>query len=545
MPYYTQTEIVNLKVLADAAISDSKVMKDLIDADYNSQLKKWMRLGENYYNGNHDYQQHKNYYWASEGKQIEAKTRANNLIISSYYTFGEDQKIEYLLGKPPTVGVDEPYIEDEDNPTPEEKKAIKRAEKFQTAINKELGRKFVNTLTECAHGASRKAIEWLHFYVNTNSELEFVIVPSQQIIPIYDVQYENRLIQIIRYYEYQLVDTNNKQRVTRYKVEVWTEKDVTYYAQDYAGDFYLDLYYQINPSSHWYDENEALKTKKAQSWGRLPFVPIYNNSQGTSDLRPIKPLLDAYDKVFSGWANDLDDIKQLILVLKGYNGLSNATKSGLTELEYFLQTLYTYGAIPVSDNGGVDNLKNEIPVDARERFLKICKEAIFEIGRMVETSKLVGGDITNVAIKSHYAGLDMKANAMITLLHESLEEIMYFVVSWMNRRDKTDYDYKDIRFTFNKTMLFNELEQTTKMSMVADRISEKTFLENLPFIDDADEEIARIEADKKRKTDDNMVRLDNIPDENYYDKDGKIITDKNYTGKLYDPEGNEIQVTNA
>ena len=50
----------------------------------------------------------------------------------------------------------------------------------------------------------------------------------------------------------------------------------------------------------------------------MPFIPYPNNNTNTNDLKNIKPLIDVYDKVYSGFVNDLDDIQELIFVLSGY-----------------------------------------------------------------------------------------------------------------------------------------------------------------------------------------------------------------------------------
>ena len=39
-----------------------------------------------------------------------------------------------------------------------------------------------------------------------------------------------------------------------------------------------------------------------------------------TDLSLIKDLIDAYDKLVSGLANDIDEIQDAIYVLKGYQG---------------------------------------------------------------------------------------------------------------------------------------------------------------------------------------------------------------------------------
>lgn len=40
----------------------------------------------------------------------------------------------------------------------------------------------------------------------------------------------------------------------------------------------------------------------------------------TPDLIRYKGQIDAYDLVYNGFMNDLEDIEQIILVLKGYEG---------------------------------------------------------------------------------------------------------------------------------------------------------------------------------------------------------------------------------
>jgi SPP1 family phage portal protein len=534
MSYYTETEKINLKLLADAASINSAILKDLIETDSESELKKQMRIGERYYRGMHDYYTHKNYYYNEEKKPVEITNKANNKATVWFYTLSENQKIQYLLGKDISITTNEPKVEDKKNPTKEEKALISKSKEFQTEINKELGSKFQNVLRKVLHGATRKSIEWLHFYVNPYNELIFTVTSALGIIPIYDMQYEDRLLAIIRYYQYPFINPQTQKRAMLYKVEKWTDTDVTYWEQHEDETFTHDYSYLVNPAPHWFDINESLGTKIPNSFGRIPFIPFYNNSQGLNDLQPIKELIDAYDKVFSGWANDLEDIKQLLLILKGYGGLSPEKKDELTD---FLNTLYTVGAVNVSESGDVTNLKNEIPVDARERFLKLCRESIFEIGRMVDKKQLIG-NMTNVGIQSMEDGLDTKANEMISMTQEPLEQAMYFITYWMNRRDLKKYDPREIKFTFNKSRASNDVEYMTALNatFATGKMSEQLYLEKSIYVDNVDEEIERLRADEERMNENNRTKLDSISDSNDYDAEGNIVG-KDYTGERYNNLG--------
>ena len=50
----------------------------------------------------------------------------------------------------------------------------------------------------------------------------------------------------------------------------------------------------------------------------MPFIFFSNNDEGTSDLNDIKELIDSYDKIYSGFVNDLEDIQEIIFVLTNY-----------------------------------------------------------------------------------------------------------------------------------------------------------------------------------------------------------------------------------
>jgi len=518
-----------MKLLADRISIDSMIIQDLIDADINSDFKKRVRDGENYYHGKHDYLDHKNYYHSESGKAIEMQNRANNLIAVQFFTLSNDQKIERIMGKNVTITVNEPEVINKKKPTPEEEKLIAQADEFQKVITTELNARFQNTLRLLLHGATNKAVEWLHYYVDPQGNFRYVITSALGIIPIYDMQYEDKLLCIIRYYRYPFMNPDTKRQSMLYKLEKWTDNEVTYWEQQEDLTWAYDFSYEINPAPHWVDENKTLGKTEKHGFGRVPFVPVYNNAQMTTDLQAIKALIDAYDSVISGWVNDLEDIKQLILILKGYEGLMKEGKDVVYDLEQYLKSLYSIGAITVKEGGDVTNPKNDIPIEARREALTLLRERIFEIGRMSDTKNLIGGNMTNVGIQANESGIMAKCNAMLSLAQESLEQMMWFHVFWINKKYKKNYDYKQIKFTFNITQPFNEVEYMTILNatLTTGKLSEQTYLEKSTFVDNADEEMARLEAERERKIEQGAGSLDKYISEDENGDQGNANSDEN------------------
>ena len=84
----------------------------------------------------------------------------------------------------------------------------------------------------------------------------------------------------------------------------------------------------------------------------------------TSDLDNIKALVDTYDKVYSGFANDLEDIQKIIFLLTNYDG---------TDLGSFLSDIKKYKTVKMQSSGaddrsGLETLTIDILVEARRLF---------------------------------------------------------------------------------------------------------------------------------------------------------------------------------
>jgi SPP1 family phage portal protein len=320
--YLTVNNLIALKLMADKANLDTARISDLITTDLSSPLKKRMKEGVDYYHGKHDILNHVNYYYV-DGVAQEDKVRANNKLPHPFHKILVDQKAAYIAGNPVVVSVVEGN----------------ESKKFQELLTEQLGLDFDELLTTWIIGASNKSLEWVHFYIDPSGGLQFCIVPAEQIIPVYDSQYERELIYVIRFYLYDLVDANGS-TAQRYKVEWWTKDKVEYWAQQVDGTFVHDPDAELGSAFHWYTFNTSNPSEKTgNSWGRLPFVCLSNNPELHTDLQDIKTLIDAYDLVKSGWMNDIQDFVNAIYVLKGFQGLSGEAQAGLSALALFMKNL--------------------------------------------------------------------------------------------------------------------------------------------------------------------------------------------------------------
>jgi SPP1 family phage portal protein len=518
--YLTYMQMVELKLFIDKANLDSDRIDDLIVKDALSLTKHRMNEGRNYYEGRHDILDHKNYYYVKE-IPVEAVAKANNKLPHPFHQILVDQKVSYIAGNPIVLSVQSPELENADAPTPEESAEIVKAEEFQSCLDEVIDENFDDMLNDWIKDSSNEGVGWLHFFISPAEEeggigrLDWITIPPMQCLPIFDSKYQRELMYMIRYYKYDLVVDGKTMQ--RYKVEWWDKEKVTYYAQNEQKKYALDPDAGINPAWNWTTvvtaQGKQVETVNS-GWGRVPFIALPNNSEWRTDLMPIKPLIDAYDMVKSGWINDIEDFASLVYVIKNYSGIGVDVKNGMTELATIMRNIMTDKAIRVDTDGGVDTLKAEIPIEARDKVLAIMRKEIFYFGQGIDVDdEKLSASPSGVSLKFKYASLDLKANRIIRKLKKALKDFSWFVTTYINLKNNTDFDPCDITATINKSLIFNELEKMTALNSDT-LLSEQTKLENHPLVDDVEEEMRRLEDERAKAAAAAYVNLDTIPDPN-------------------------------
>lgn len=487
--YLPQDLMITLKLMADKAAMDSAQISDLISTYLSSTFVEEMTDGDSYYKCRHDILDHKRTYFIDSLEQ--ESNQSNEQLPHPFHKILVDQKAAYVAGKPIVVSIAKP---DEETPDP-------KADKFQALLNEQLGVDFDDKVNEWIVGASNKAVEWMHFYVDKDGDLNYIVIPAQQVIPIYDTQYQNELLYVIRFYVYDYITAKGTAQ-RRYKVEWWSKTGVEYWTQIEDQTFVRDIFYDVNPAPHWtvqYGIGEFGGSEN-HSWGRVPFIPLYNNAENQTDLAPIKALIDAYDKVKSGWMNDIQDFAEMLLVLKGFQGLSGEAESGYTQLGLFMKNLREDHAVGVAEDGSVTNIQSQIPVEAKEKFLALTRKEIFYFGQGVDiTDEKVGGAPSGIALQFLYAALDMKANKFIIKLKSALKDFFWFVTTFINEKTGSDYDPKSIVSVVNKSMIFNQVEIIQSLVLSKDMLSEETILENHPMVNDVQAEMRRLDSQREKQ----------------------------------------------
>ena len=392
---------------------------------------------------------------------------ADNRIPRNFHGLLVNQKAAYMFTAPPLFDI-----------------GSQEANKRITDV---LGDRYAKTTKDLCINASNCSVAWLHYWVNTNKQFEYGVVDSRQIMPVWTSDLNKKLIGILRVYKE--IDENDGEYYEIY--QYWNDKQCQAFRKKSADtlDEGLQSYAMF---CNFIDGVANMEDTFTHEYGQVPFIPFFNNNITTSDLDNIKALIDVYDKVFSGFVNDLEDIQEIIFVLSGYGG---------TSLAEFLQDLKKYKTVKLDEQEekpGLSTLTIDIPVEAREKLLDITRKAIFEQGQGVDPQPEAFGNASGVALKYLYSLLELKAGLMETEFKLAFGEFIRAICQYLNN------ECKSIIQTWTRTAITNDTELATIASSSKGVVSDKTILKNHPWVEDADQEEKQIkkeqeEADKAAK----------------------------------------------
>ena len=403
-------------------------IKQFLDEDSASELKKNARIGQKYYEAEHDILQYRMFYYNSDGELVEDEYRSNIKIPHPFFTELVDQGTQFTLS-----GADDGIIRSDDT---------KLQKQLDLYFNK--NKKFMLELAETITGQQAKGFDYMHAYKGKDDRLEFENADCLGVVEVEGRFADDGKDQII----YKYLDRIDKEGKMQWKVLVIDDENTYFYKQTNNGEIEADESVEVNPRPHaLYNKGGKLYRK---DFGFLPFFRLDMNRKKTSLLKPVKPLIDDYDLMASSLSNNLQDFDMPLHVVKGFQG------DNLDELQKNLKTKKLVG---VDDDGGIDVKTVDVPYQARKEKLELDEKSIYRFGMGLNMSGLKDTSATtNIAIKAAYSLLEMRCNKIIDQLELFLQQIVEVVLDEINDQNGTDYRMEQVWFNFKPEIMANAQE---------------------------------------------------------------------------------------
>lgn len=427
---------------------------------------------------------------------------ADNRIPFNFHGLLVNQKASYMFTAPPMFDIG--------------------SDASNKALTAFLGDKYPKVCKDLCVEASNKKTGWIHVWKSSeDGAFHYAVVPSEQIQPIWSKSLDRKLMGVLRIY-HDIDDQGDEFDV----YELWNETECSMYKVP-AGRTVNDGLMEYSNFILVDGMSQQVETNTYQhGMGEVPFFAFDNNNVKTDDLKNIKPLIDVYCKVFSGFVNDLEDIQEVIFVLTNYGG---------ADLNEFLSDLKYYKTIKVENDGdgdssGVSTLTIDLPVEAREKLLTITRKCIFEQGMGIDPDPQNFGNSSGVALKFLYSLLELKSGLMETEFKPSFGRFIRCVCRVLNIAIKDDAVVQ----TWIRTMVQNDQEMSQIAQQSDGIISHETIVRNHPWVENVQDELDKLEEEKKAAQEEFMQGYDpfgNQQKQQEKDPDDPDADDQNKQGK--------------
>lgn len=443
----------------------------------NSPTRQLMIKAQEYYNNDGEINERKRYYIDRQGVKREADNLTNSKLAHPFMRKFVNQKVNFLLAKEYTI--------------------VTPNEAFNDAILEYMDKKFRQILKNVGRDAVINGIAWLQVFYDKEGKLSFKRIPSQEVIPFWDDVEHTSLNSVIRVYTITQY-TKDGYKKTVDKVEYYTPNGVWYYV---IGEKGLmpdpDMPQGQNVTGHFTVTKEVKDNKgnvnpiTAQAnWDKVPFVAFKYNSDEMSLLKWTKPLIDDYDVNTSDMSNTLQDVPSSIKVVKNYDG---------TDKGEFVQNLATYRTAFVNDDGDMKTLETPIDVQAIKEHLDRLRKDVYDAANCVDTQIESLGNVTGVALKFRYAGLQMDANDMANEFSQAIDELVWFMKVDMLNTGIGDFMQDKLDIIFNTDIIINESEVINDARNSVGIISDETIIGNHPWVIDIVKEQKLLKAQQEEE----------------------------------------------
>ena len=229
--------------------------------------------------------------------------------------------------------------------------------------------------------------------------------------------------------------------------------------------------------------------------GRLPVVPLWASEERRSELTlAIKSKIDLYDRIFSDFGDNLDRANDVYWVLNNFGGTIDDVAEMLEQINRVKAVANMTDGTGTSSTAELKTV--DVPYAARQTALDILQKQLYSDFMALDMDALTGGSLTNVAIETATANLNLKADRYEWQCFRFVQGILALI------------GVETEQIKFKRQTIANRSEIVQDISVMRDYIDQETALKINPYIDQ--EEIQDI---LDRLAAESMTAAPTIPEE--------------------------------
>ena len=303
-------------------------------------------------------------------------------------------------------------------------------------------------------------------YIDEWGKHRFKTLDPKNVIPIYDDTLDQDLVYCIRFWSNKIADKDF------YIVEVYSKSEI----KTYKSDMGFQTFELIKEEPHYF--------------GMVPITVFELNNDRVSIFDQIMTLQDAYNKLLSAEVDDFESFADAYLVLKGMMGTDPADLADMKRNRALLldnDAEASYLTKNISDTQ-IQNMLNNI----NENIHKIANSPDFNSDKFMAQ--------TGIAMRFKLVQFENASSAIEAEMRKALQRRIELICAIGNiKGDNLSFD--DVKITFTRNLPTNLTETAQVVNSLRGLVSDQTLLSLLPFVEDSQAELDRLNQQKQMNMD--------------------------------------------
>lgn len=229
--------------------------------------------------------------------------------------------------------------------------------------------------------------------------------------------------------------------------------------------------------------------------GEVPVIEYRNNKLAIGDYQLQIPLIDAYNALMSDRITDKEQFIDSILVL--YGTLLSDEAGGESSLKDAQEKLKRRKILEMpADNSKAEYLTRTFDEAGVEILKKALEQDIHKFSHIpCMTDESFGGNVSGVAMEYKLLGMENITKIKSRYYRKGLRKRLRIFCGWIQTKGGAAINYDAVTPIFTRAMPKNLLEISQYVANLWGKVSHKTLLSQIPFVDDVDEEVETVKEE--------------------------------------------------
>lgn len=235
--------------------------------------------------------------------------------------------------------------------------------------------------------------------------------------------------------------------------------------------------------------------------GEVPLIEYRNNKLALGDFELQIPLIDAYNALMSDRVTDKEQFIDAILAIYGTLLSDEDEEEGWEKGEAkgsrkAMARLKKEKMIEMPDASKAEYLTRTFDESGVEILKKAIEQDIHKFSHIpCMTDESFGGNVSGVAMEFKLLGLENITKIKTRYYKKGLRKRLRIFVNYLNIRSGIQIDVSGITPTFTRALPKNLLEISQIVSNLWGKMSKKTLLSQVPFVENVEDEVEAAEQE--------------------------------------------------